>query len=393
MDSKTPLIHGNGSLSKQYDALRKSYTTIMSGLTEEGRNERKSLVHIVTDDNDTRSLSAKSILRPESPSSKLEGLDELQTNLVDEYLMHIKASGLRAIREKEIITKFHETIAAYNKRIFLLGNILDQWYSYANEVTDMAVDMTNALEKELNFAAFEKDVAERNARHATEKYDQLKIKASLLESEHKKFMEENYEEKQKIVMEKQMEMDAFTTQMQREIDLVKTGIQKESARIHEKNRTIYERKTGVEICQLKHCIKSLNNEIGIHQRQILHMERESKLEKDQHQKVLIELDEKILLLQSDLSAKVTSLKDERDEKTILEKSLVYERENHKREIIEMKELKQQELDDIEAKVKLIVKTLETKEKCAMDRALRAEQELNDNVELMSKIEEGLKQSK
>ena len=202
-------------------------------------------------------------------------------------------------------------------------------------------------------------------------------------------MEKNTREREDIIQSNKNDMAEFILQMEREIEIVKTEIEDESNRAQEKKRISYERERENEICQLKKCINNFKNEVDIYRGQLQCVEKEAKLKEQEKARVVEGKNGEILELRTALSNTKSSLNEQESQKKELKKTLDREKAKQENEIKEMKKLRQQELDEIEGKVKHIVEDKDTRYKSALDRAVRAENELNRYVAMFSNIEDGL----
>ena len=163
----------------------------------------------------------------------------------------------------------------------------------------------------------------------------------------------------------------------------------ESNRMQAKTRVLYEREKEKEICQLKESVNDLMNEKEIYREKLQCVEREAKLKEQKNIKAIEGKDGEIMELHTALSNIKVSLKEQESQNIELKTTLKGEKARQESEVEEMKKSRQQELDEIEGKVKNIVEDRDTRYQSALDRALCAEKELNRYETMFSNIEDGL----
>ena len=381
------------SLLVKYQKLRQSYHAVTATKTELplGVKGSRDDVDCGEDDENEICLSErtlKSITRPKPPPPR-SNVGSHYSVLIDPFLVQLKTSGLRAVREKALISKFNEIISAHEKTIFSLYSSVEEWSCYANQVSELSIETIDELEKELKDTISRNDEAELNELKIKEKYENIKTQLSLLESESKKNMEQKMRQREDIVQTNRTEMANFILQMEREIEIVKSEIEDESNRMQAKTRVLYEREKEKEICQLKESVNDLMNEKEIYREKLQCVEREAKLKEQKNIKAIEGKDGEIMELHTALSNIKVSLKEQESQNIELKTTLKGEKARQESEVEEMKKSRQQELDEIEGKVKNIVEDRDTRYQSALDRALCAEKELNRYETMFSNIEDGL----
>ena len=319
-----------------------------------------------------------------SPSPPLMPItNEIKTSCnaqEEKFIQQIRVVGIRATREKVLIESFTNATASYRERINDLSSSLEQWVAYSKLLEDGSANALRELELELvdeigGKRNVEDTVKQMKASHAEvqDELERLRNELKIVKCEKDELVKKNENEMNTFLDKMEVRVENVQSQMAKEIEEAKRTLNLENEQKFQDTILMFHSERQQNENSLETQRNRYNQELEQFERKLNEKDLAIKCSNDDKRRV----ENQLLKLQDEVKAVTAKHKVE----------MVYVQDQFR----QMKEEREEELVQIEARVMHVLSAKDKQLQAALSKAAEAEEKTRTFECCIVKLENGFEE--
>jgi len=319
-----------------------------------------------------------------SPSPPLMPItNEIKTSCnaqEEKFIQQIRVVGIRATREKVLIESFTNATASYRERINDLSSSLEQWVAYSKLLEDGSANALRELELELvdeigGKRNVEDTVEQMKASHVEvqDELERLRNELKVVKCEKDELVKKNENEMNTFLDKMEVRVENVQSQMAKEIEEAKRTLNLENEQKFQDTILMFHSERQQNENSLETQRNRYNQELEQFERKLNEKDLAIKCSNDDKRRV----ENQLLKLQDEVKAVTAKHKVE----------MVYVQDQFR----QMKEEREEELVQIEARVMHVLSAKDKQLQAALSKAAEAEEKTRTFECCIVKLENGFEE--
>lgn len=319
-----------------------------------------------------------------SPSPPLMPItNEIKTSCnaqEEKFIQQIRVVGIRATREKVLIESFTNATASYRERINDLSSSLEQWVAYSKLLEDGSANALRELELELvdeigGKRNVEDTVKQMKASHVEvqDELERLRNELKIVKCEKDELVKKNENEMNTFLDKMEVRVENVQSQMAKEIEEAKRTLNLENEQKFQDTILMFHSERQQNENSLETQRNRYNQELEQFERKLNEKDLAIKCSNDDKRRV----ENQLLKLQDEVKAVTAKHKVE----------MVYVQDQFR----QMKEEREEELVQIEARVMHVLSAKDKQLQAALSKAAEAEEKTRTFECCIVKLENGFEE--
>ena len=298
----------------------------------------------------------------------------------EKFIQQIRVVGIRATREKVLIESFKNATASYRERINDLSSSLEQWVAYSKLLEDGSANALRELELELvdeigGKRNVEDTVEQMKASHVEvqDELERLRNELKIVKCEKDELVKKNENEMNTFLDKMEVRVENVQSQMAKEIEEAKRTLNLENEQKFQDTILMFHSERQQNENSLETQRNRYNKELEQFERKLNEKDLAIKCSNDDKRRV----ENQLLKLQDEVKAVTAKHKVE----------MVYVQDQFR----QMKEEREEELVQIEARVMHVLSAKDKQLQAALSKAAEAEEKTQAFECCIVKLENGFEE--